>query len=111
MCKERLAERPFRKVNGKEVEGRSGNTKLKANKVSGAGWRLLVRNIKPWEVTEAFINDWNQDAAKQTVPESIANQQCRVGKLVWPSWLFGFDFWFCFFFFFLLLRRLLRGGG
>lgn len=74
MCKKRLTERPFGKVNGKEVEGRSGNTKLKANKVGATGWWLLVRNIKPWEVTEAFINDWNQDAAKQMVPESIANQ-------------------------------------
>lgn len=108
MCKKRLAERPFGKVNGKEVEGRSGNTKLKANKVGATGWWPPVRNIKPWEVTEAFINDWNQDAAKQMVSESIANQQCKVGKLVWPSWFFRFYFWFCFF---LLLKRLLCGGG
>lgn len=51
MCKERLAERPFRKVNGNEVVGRSKDTKLKANEVCTAGWRLLVRDIKSWAVT------------------------------------------------------------
>lgn len=51
MCKERLAERPFRKVNGEEVAGRSENTKLKANEVGATGWRLLVRNIKSRAVT------------------------------------------------------------
>lgn len=74
MCKERLAERPFKKVNGKEVAGRSENTKLKANEVDATGWRLLVRNIKSRGGDTAFINDYNQVAAKQMVPESIANQ-------------------------------------
>lgn len=97
MCKERLAERPFRKVNDEEVAGRSENTKLKANEVGATGWRLLVRNIKSRAVTrhssmttiKLQLNKWFQS-------------QSLISNAGWansfgPARCLVFIFCFCFF--------------